>query len=98
MQSCELDLFPTSLLLECIDSLLPFLMYLISKSLQSGSFHSDFKIAFVKPLLKKQIHDPHQLKNYRPVSNLLFLSKLLGKKVLSQLTEHLKKNKLTYAF
>lgn len=79
MQSCELDLFPTSLLLECIDSLLPFLMYLISKSLQSGSFHSDFKIAFVKPLLKKHSLDPNQLKNCHSVLNLPFLLKLLGK-------------------
>ena len=54
-----------------------------------------FKYALVKPLLKSSSLDQNQLKNYRPVSNLQFLSKILEKVVLSQLTEHLEKNKLT---
>ena len=84
-------------MLECTDSLLPSLTYLINHSLQSATFPSELKTSLVKPLLKKQI-DPNQLKNYRPVSNLPFLSKLLEEVVLSFLREHLNNNKLTYNF
>ena len=40
-------------------------------------FPSSFKRAVVRPLLKKADSDASQLKNFRPVSNLSFLSKLL---------------------
>ena len=46
----------------------------------------------VTPLLKKGICDDSQLKNYRPVSNLPFLSKLLEKVVHNQLQHHLISN------
>ena len=96
-KACDLDPMPTSLLLMCIDSLLTSLTYLINNSVQSATFPSEFK-TLVKPLLKKHNLNPNQLKNYRPVLNLPFLSKLLEKIVLSQLTEHLNKNKLGYIF
>ena len=38
--------------------------------------------------------DPDDLKNYRPVSNLSFLSKVLERIILSQLNEHLNHNNL----
>ena len=47
--------------------------------------------ALVKPLLKKMSLDPD---DYRPVSNLSFLSKVLERIVLSQLNEHLNHNNL----
>ena len=53
-----------------------------------------FKHAVVRPLLKKQNMPPNELKNYRPVSNLPFLSKILEKVVLSQLKGHLLKYNL----
>ena len=57
-------------------------------------FPAIFKKAVVKPLLKKSSLDPNELKNYRPVSNLPFLSKILEKIVLSQLLSHLNHYKL----
>ena len=39
-----------------------------------GSVPDSFKHAVVRPLLKKQNMPPNELKNYRPVSNLPFLS------------------------
>ena len=50
--------------------------------------------ALVKPLLKKMSLDPDDLKNYRPVSNLSFLSKVLERIVLSQLNKYLNHNNL----
>ena len=56
--------------------------------------HLSYKSALVKPLLKKMSLDPDDLKNYRPVSNLSFLSNVLVIIVLSQLNEHLNHNNL----
>ena len=45
-------------------------------------------------LLKKSGLDVNDLKNFRPVSNLPFLSKILEKVVLAQLESHLSRNNL----
>jgi len=37
---------------------------------------------------------PLELKNFRPVSNLSFLSKILEKAALNQITKHIESNKL----
>ena len=57
--------------------------------LLSGLFPPDFKTAIVRPPLKKPSLAKNCLKNYCPVSNLSFLSKLLENFVLKQLLDHL---------
>ena len=57
-----------------------------------------FKSAIARPLLKKHNLDANILKNYRPVSNLPFLSKPLEKVVLNQLNCHLSSNNLFNPF
>ena len=52
------------------------------------------KQALVTPLLKKPSLDKEVLNNYRPVSNLSFLSKLTERAVASQLTKHMDSNNL----
>ena len=93
-KSCELDPIPTKLLYENLEALLPTIIKLINISLCSGVVPCDLKTAVVKPLLKKPSLDKNLLKNYRPVSNLPFLSKILEKVVLSQLLSHLQSNNL----
>ncbi len=90
---CELDPIPTWLLKECIDDLLPLITQIINLSLQLGDMPLSLKKAIINPLLKKLGLELIK-KNYRPVSNLAFLSKLIEKAVASQLIEHLKLNKL----
>ena len=46
------------------------------------------KHAIVTPLLKKSTLNPDQLKNYRPVSNLTFISKLLERVISTRLSQH----------
>ena len=65
--------------------LAPFIALLFNKSLTTGCFPSVFKNAVVRPLLKKVELDDSQLKNYRPVSNLPFLSKLLERVIQNRL-------------
>ena len=87
--SCELDPISSQLLIECLDSILPALTDLFNSSLASGIFPQCFKSALVTPILKKRCLDHNDLNNYRPVSNLCFVAKILKKLVLSQVSSHL---------
>ena len=80
--------------MECLDTLLLSLTALVNSSLSSGIFPEVFKTALVTPLLMKKSLDQNELKNYRPVSNLSFVSKTTEKLVLSQLSDHLSANNL----
>ena len=91
---CSLDPVPTWLVKLCSDILAPFLTLFVNCSLRSGSFPDIFKVAIVRPLLKKSNLDPHDCKNFRPVSNLNFMSKFLEKVVLHQVNRHLCTNNL----
>ena len=82
----------------CLPYLLPAITDIVNASLRAGSFPTAFKTAIVRPLLKKNNLDPNDLKNYRPVSNLPFISKLLEKIVLQQLNNHLSNNSIRHPF
>jgi hypothetical protein len=78
-KSCSLDPIPTFLLKETVDALLPFLTALINASLRDGLLPASQKHAIITPLFKKTSLDPDELKNYLPVSNLTFISKVHGR-------------------
>ena len=78
-KSCQLDPIPTWLVKQCVEQLVLLLTTIINESLTKGAFPNDFKDAIVKPLLKKPILDKDELKNYMPVSNLHFISKVIKK-------------------
>jgi len=88
-KSCALDPVPTFLLKEMIDVLLPYVTAMINASLHEGRLPSSQKRAVVTPLLKKPRLDTDELKNYRPVSNLSFVSTLTERAVSGQLVGYL---------
>ena len=92
-KSCLLDPMPTSVLKSCIDEVVPITTRIFNLSLRSGIVPSAFKQAVVTPLQKKKAAGT-VFSNYRPVSNLPFLSKILERLVLQQLTAHCTTNKL----
>ena len=92
-KSCELDCMSTSLLKEILPSILLVITKIISLSLEKGIFVDTWKTAIIRPLIKKSGLDL-TCNNYRPVSNLTFLSKVLDKGVLSQFMEHCDTNEL----
>ncbi len=67
---------------------------MINPSLLTGYVPQSFKVAKLKPLLKKPTLDPEVLANYRPISNLPILSKILEKVVANQLCDFLQSNSL----
>ena len=93
-KTCMLDPIPTSLTKECLSDLLPLITRIVNSSLCSGVVPPQFMQAVVTPMLKKPGLDPNNLKNFRPVSNLPFISKILEKVVLTQLQKYLSENDL----
>ena len=92
-KSCLLDPIPTTLLVEHLNELLPSITRMINLSLSTGHFPYSWKLAIVQPLLKKAGLEPVP-KNYRPVSNLQYTSKLVETVVAKQLHKHLSSNNL----
>ncbi len=92
--SCELDPIPTSLLKQSVDDILPVITEIINTLLSQSTVPTSYRNAIVRPLLKKPGLDCEILKNYRPVSNLPYISKILEKVVASRLEEHLKSSSL----
>ena len=68
---------------------MPLITTIVNKSLELGQFPSQLKEAIIKPHIKKSNLDTEELKNYRPVSNIHFLSKILEKLVVKRLEEHM---------
>ena len=63
-KSCELDPLPTRLLKECLEDLLPVIVNIINRSLETGVMPHAFRQATVRPLLKKSGLNPEQLGNF----------------------------------
>ena len=79
----QLNSIPNPLLFECLDETLSAITHVINSSLRSAIFPSVDKTAVVKPLLKKPSLDQNDLKSYRPLSTLSFISKIFEKIGLS---------------
>ena len=93
-KSCALDPIPTFLLKDLVPCFAPFLTAMCNASLKEGNLPVSQRHALVTPLLKKSNLDSDQLTNYRPVSNLTFMSKVIERLVARQLTNYLLSNAL----
>ena len=93
-KSCSLDPIPTTILKECIDDLLPFLTAMCNASLLEGHLPVCQRHAIITPLIKKPHLDAADVKNYRPVSNITFVSKVVERLVSGRLVGYLQENNL----
>ena len=84
-KSSELDPVPTWVIQKYAVELSPFISALFNASMRLGVFPASQKLASVTPVLKKASLDSLDLSNYRPISNLTFLSKLLERAVYEQI-------------
>lgn len=91
------DPLPSNVMTDNIDVLLPYICTLVNLSLMNGTVEGA-KLADIIPVLKKQGTDPECMKNYRPISNLKFIGKLIERVVLKQLNAHMDKNKLHISY
>ena len=72
-KSCELNPLPSKLLVRHHLEVTPIIIQIVHASLTHGEFTSELKNALVHPLLKKPGTDCI-FRNYRPISNLSYLS------------------------
>ena len=85
--TCMTDPCDTRFLLRLQQTILDAITMTVNQSLTTGEFLDDWKMAIVRPLIKGPNLDT-ELKNYRPISNLSFLSKIVEKAAQLQLQEH----------
>ena len=97
-KSCALDPVPTWFMKEYLDCLLPSITNIVNLSMSTGIVPTKMKTALVTPLLKKPSLDKDVMKNFRPVSNLSFISKLTERVVLNRLIDHVSRNNLQEKF
>uniref|UniRef100_A0A803T6B3 Reverse transcriptase domain-containing protein n=1 Tax=Anolis carolinensis TaxID=28377 RepID=A0A803T6B3_ANOCA len=83
--TCILDPCPSWLVREARGGLAEWVKVVVNASLREGKFPASLKMAVIKPLLKKPSLDPTQFGNFRPISNLPYLGKVLEHVVASQL-------------
>ena len=91
-KSSGYDGISTKLLKQIIRSILIPLEHIFNLSLSSGCFPDLLKIAKVIPIYKKE--DPSLVTNYRPISLLPCMSKILEKLVYKRLYSFLSQNKI----
>ena len=96
--TCSSDPFPSKLLMSHLPTIIDTIMHIINLCLSTSVFPSSCKSAVVLPLIKKPGLDPQVFKNYRPVSNLSFLSKLIEKVISSRILKHIADNELIDKF
>ena len=73
----------------CIETLSPSIILLVNQSISTGTVSTIWKPSVVTPRLKQIGLDENVPSNFRPVSNLPFLSKVLERVILHQLVAHL---------
>ena len=86
-KSSPLDLIPTSTLKRFSHLFAPIISKLTNLSFSQAIFPAS-KTAQILPLLKKGNLDPIIPSNYRPISNLSTISKIIERLVLSRITSH----------
>ena len=86
-KSCELHPIPTSLLKMHIEFLAPIIFNIANSSLESGIFLDELKDALLHPLHK---HPSLKLLfgNFRPVSNLSYLGKVIERLACRQIVHY----------
>ena len=93
LKTCQLDIIPTDKLKEVLEGCLPAVTHITNSSLHTSSSCEEWKEAIVKPLIKKPSGGLVKT-NYRPVSNLGFISTVVEKVTLEQFIKHCNQNSL----
>jgi len=84
-----MDFIPTVLIKSCQTVFADLIATMANLSFFEGTFPSVFKTAVVTPRLKKPGSDPDSPENYRPISNLNSISKILERLFLARIQQHL---------
>jgi Reverse transcriptase (RNA-dependent DNA polymerase) len=88
-KSSPMDIIPTVALKSCVDTFAPLNARLAGLCFDHGVFPTRFKTASVTPLLKRKALDCDYVANYRPISNLHTMSKIVERLFMSRVVSHI---------
>lgn len=91
-KSSVVDSIPTSVIKQSVDIFAKLIVRLATLSFNEGCFPTRYKTASVTPLLKKKGVDRDNSANYRPISNLHTISKILERILMSRLVAHVERS------
>ena len=94
-KSTGFDEIPARFLKDASSETKGVITYLINLSIHTNIFPDELKFAKVKPIFKK--NKKTEIENYRPVSVLSIISKVLERAVFIQLDQYLNVNKILYS-
>ena len=87
-KACGPDGIPARLLKQCSEQIAPSLCAIFNNSLSSGRIPREWKSADITPVHKKESKEPAD--NYRPISLLPMVSKVLERCVFKAMYNHIK--------
>ena len=87
-KSSRLLYIPTSILKSCADTFSLLISHLANLSFSQATFPANFKLALISPLLKKPGLSKSDPSNFRPISNLNTIGKILERLALACLFPH----------
>jgi hypothetical protein len=90
-KSSPIDCIPTSVLKSNSDIFAPLIARLAALCFNEGVFPQRFKTACVTPLIKKKGMDEDSAANYRPISNLHTISKIIERLFLTRVIDHVER-------
>ena len=91
--TCSDDI-PAKIISECSDIVAPFLTEICDKSIYNCEFPHSLKLADISPIHKKE--ETTKKENYRPVSLLLLVSKILERNMYEQIIAYIDKSLSPY--
>ena len=89
--TCVSDPFPNKLLMSHLPAIVEIILGIVNLCFESAVFPLSCKSSVIIPLIEKPGLDSEVLKNYRPVANLPFLSKVIEMATAIKIHKHLSK-------
>ena len=93
-KQCALDRILTLLINSQIRLFSAIIASMVNSSFEQGIFHSSYKHAIVRSRIKKPSLDPLDIKSFRLISNLSFISKVVEPLGVNRLSDQISQHKL----
>jgi hypothetical protein len=88
------DPIPTDFINLCLKNLIPIFTHITNTVFETNHFPNSLKHAYITPVIKDNSKNIDDVSNYRPVSSLPFMMKVIEKGIFDQIDKHITENGL----